>query len=60
MNPGVGDGAMGSKAGQGVLAIEVGWCLRRYVQPRSEVLDFNLCRSVRPPVGRESGSEDSD
>ncbi|KAF2457599.1 hypothetical protein BDY21DRAFT_385840 [Lineolata rhizophorae] len=32
------------------LATQVGWCLRKYVEPRSSILDFSLSRSHRPPT----------
>ena len=42
---------------QSVYAAPIGWCLRQYVEPRSDVLDFTLHREARPPCreGRESG-----
>lgn len=43
-----------------VCAIQIGWCLRRYVEPRSEVLDFSLSRSSRPPTRDSPASDDSD
>lgn len=42
------------------LAVQVGWCLRKYVEPRSEVLDFALARSCRPPTREPPQSEESD
>jgi hypothetical protein len=42
------------------VAVQVGWCLRKYVEPRSEVLDFALARSCRPPTREPPQSEDSD
>ncbi|KAF1985842.1 hypothetical protein K402DRAFT_421767 [Aulographum hederae CBS 113979] len=42
------------------LAVQVGWCLRKYVEPRSEVLDFSLARSLRPPTREPPQSDDSD
>lgn len=44
----------GFGADMGPLAVQTGWCLRKYVEPRSDVLDFALSRSVRPPT-REVG-----
>nr|POE93655.1 hypothetical protein CFP56_19667 [Quercus suber] len=35
-------------------ATPIGWCLRQYVEPRSEVLDFVLHRNTRPPC-RDTG-----
>ncbi len=32
------------------LAVSVGWCARKFVEPTSEVLDFELMRTVRPPT----------
>jgi hypothetical protein len=42
------------------LAVQVGWCLRKFVEPRSEVLDFALSRSSRPPTREPPQSEDSE
>jgi hypothetical protein len=42
------------------LAVQVGWCLRKYVEPRSDVLDFALARSCRPPTREPQPSEESD
>ena len=42
------------------LAVQVGWCLRKYVEPRSDVLDFALARSCRPPTREPPPSEESD
>lgn len=42
------------------LAVQVGWCLRKFVEPRSEVLDFALARSCRPPTREPPQSEESD
>jgi hypothetical protein len=42
------------------LAVQVGWCLRKFVEPRSEVLDFALSRSCRPPTREPPQSEESD
>jgi len=42
------------------LAVQVGWCLRKYVEPRSEILDFALARSCKPPTREPPSSEDSD
>lgn len=30
-------------------ATPIGWCVRQYIEPRSEVLDFALHREARPP-----------
>ena len=32
-----------------VYAAPIGWCLRQYVEPQSDVLDFVLHREARPP-----------
>ena len=40
----------------GPLAVRSDWCLRKYVEVRSDVLDFALSRSVRPPT-REVAEE---
>ena len=37
-----------------IYAAPIGWCLRRYVEPRSDVLDFRIYRKPRPPC-REGG-----
>jgi hypothetical protein len=42
------------------LALQVGWCLRKYVEPRSDVLDFALARSCRPPTREPPQSDESD
>lgn len=42
------------------VAVQIGWCLRKYVEPRSEVLDFALSRNSRPPTREPPPSEDSD
>lgn len=42
------------------LAVQVSWCLRKYVEPRSEILDFALARSCRPPTREPPQSEDSE
>ena len=42
------------------LAVQIGWCLRKYVEPRSDVLDFALARSCRPPTREPQPSEESD
>ncbi|KAK5282422.1 hypothetical protein LTR16_005833, partial [Cryomyces antarcticus] len=41
-------------------AVSISWCLRQYVEPRSDVLEFVLGRSARPPTREYSRSEDSD
>lgn len=43
---------------ESLIAVETGWCLRKYVDARSEVLDFPLSRTFRPPTG--DGGDDSD
>ncbi|KAJ9649086.1 hypothetical protein H2199_001000 [Coniosporium tulheliwenetii] len=43
---------------ESVCAIQIGWCLRRYVEPRSEVLDFELSRISRPPTRDSPASDD--
>nr|POE84789.1 hypothetical protein CFP56_78140 [Quercus suber] len=37
-------------------ATTIGWCLRQYVEPRSEVLDFVLHRNSRPPCRDPNGT----
>jgi hypothetical protein len=41
-------------------AIQIGWCLRKYVEPRSDILDFSLSRSTKPPTTDSPHSDDSD
>lgn len=43
-------------------AVQIGWCLRKFVDagPKSDILDFALTRSSRPPTRNESDSDDSD
>ncbi|KAF2753606.1 hypothetical protein EJ05DRAFT_165717 [Pseudovirgaria hyperparasitica] len=40
-------------------AIQVSWCLRKFVESRSDILDFSLSRSCRPPIREELPSDDS-
>ncbi|KAE9981654.1 hypothetical protein EG328_011488 [Venturia inaequalis] len=49
-----------SFGGEKPLAVQVGWCLRKFVEPRSDVLDFSLARSCRPPTREPPASEDSE
>ncbi|KAF2807808.1 uncharacterized protein BDZ99DRAFT_572704 [Mytilinidion resinicola] len=42
------------------MAIQVGWCLRKFIEPRSDVLDFSLSRTTRPPTRESPTSDDSD
>ncbi|KAF2402430.1 hypothetical protein EJ06DRAFT_473503 [Trichodelitschia bisporula] len=42
------------------LAVQIGWCLRKFVEPRSDVLDFSLARSCRPPTREPPQSDESD
>jgi hypothetical protein len=42
------------------LAVQVGWCLRKYIEPRSDVLDFALARDCPPPTKEPPQSDDSD
>jgi len=43
-------------------AVQIGWCLRKYVDagPKSDILDFSLSKSSRPPTRDSSSSDDSD
>ena len=43
-------------------AAPIGWCVRQYIEPRSDVLDFVLHRASRPPCQEESrfGIRDED
>lgn len=42
------------------IAVQVGWCLRKFIEPRSEILDYALARNVKPPTREPPSSEDSD
>jgi hypothetical protein len=44
------------------IAVQMGWCLRKYVDAgsKSDVLDFSLTRSLPPPTANASDSDDSD
>lgn len=42
-----------------IYATPVGWCARRYLEPRSEVLDFVLGRETRLPCRGERGDMDA-
>ncbi|KAF2005872.1 hypothetical protein P154DRAFT_423101 [Amniculicola lignicola CBS 123094] len=43
-------------------AVQIGWCLRKYVDagPMSDILDFSLSRSCKPPCRTSPDSDDSD
>ncbi|KAF2268461.1 hypothetical protein CC78DRAFT_371051 [Lojkania enalia] len=43
-------------------AVQIGWCLRKYVDagPKSDVLDFSLSRSSKPPTRESPASDDSE
>lgn len=43
-------------------AVQIGWCLRKFVDagPKSDILDFSLSRSSRPPTRDPPSSDDSD
>lgn len=43
-------------------AVQIGWCLRKFIDAgsKSDILDFSLSRSSRPPSRSEPGSDDSD
>ncbi|OAL45096.1 hypothetical protein IQ07DRAFT_648846 [Pyrenochaeta sp. DS3sAY3a] len=43
-------------------AVQIGWCLRKFVDagPKSDILDFSLTRSSRPPTRNAPDSDDSD
>jgi hypothetical protein len=43
-----------------VQAVPIGWCLRQYVEPRSDVLDFTLSRATGMPTKDYDIGEDSD
>jgi hypothetical protein len=44
------------------LAVQIGWCLRKFVDagPKSDILDFSLTRTSRPPTRDPPGSDDTD
>lgn len=43
-------------------AVQIGWCLRKFVDAgaKSDVLDFSLSQSSRPPTEDPPSSDDSD
>ena len=43
-------------------AVQIGWCLRKFVDAgdKSDVLDFSLTRSTRPPTRNSPDSDESD
>ncbi|KAF2835195.1 hypothetical protein M501DRAFT_942665 [Patellaria atrata CBS 101060] len=41
-------------------AVRCSWCQKKYVEPRSDILDFSLSRTTRMPVREDGGSVDSD
>ncbi|KAJ4375210.1 hypothetical protein N0V83_002296 [Neocucurbitaria cava] len=43
-------------------AVQIGWCLRKFVDAgsKSDILDFSLSRSSRPPARSPPDSDDSD
>ncbi|KAL6710451.1 hypothetical protein ACN47E_008499 [Coniothyrium glycines] len=43
-------------------AVQIGWCLRKFVDagPKSDILDFSLTRTSRPPTNSSADSDDSD
>ena len=43
-------------------AIQIGWCLRKFVDagPKSDILDFSLSKSSKPPARDPASSDDSD
>lgn len=43
-------------------AVQMGWCLRKFVDAgsKSDVLDFSLSRSSKPPTRESPASDDSD
>jgi hypothetical protein len=43
-------------------AVQIGWCLRKYIDagPKSDILDFSLSRTSRPPTRSSPDSDDSD
>ena len=36
--------------GEGPTSVKISWCLRKYVVPKSDILDFSLSRSTKPPA----------
>jgi hypothetical protein len=49
---------------ESAMAVQMSWCLRRYTDAgaggKSDVLDFALSRSTRPPTRDSPASDDSD
>jgi len=43
---------------ESTLAVPVGWRLRQFVETKSDILDFALSRTVKPPVKDMAGSTD--
>lgn len=43
-------------------AIQIGWCLRKFIDagPQSDILDFSLSKTSRPPARDVASSDDSD
>jgi hypothetical protein len=43
-------------------AVQIGWCLKKFVDAgtKSDVLDFPLSHSCRPPTEDPASSDDSD
>ena len=43
-------------------AVQIGWCLRKFVDagPKSDILDFSLSKSLRPPTRDSVSSDESD
>ena len=43
-------------------AVQIGWCLRKFVDAgaKSDVLDFSLSHSMKPPTDDPPSSDDSD
>jgi hypothetical protein len=43
-------------------AIQIGWCLRKFIDagPQSDILDFSLSKTSRPPARDVPSSDDSD
>lgn len=51
--------ALDAEGKRKIYAAPVGWCARRYLEPRSEILDFVLSRESRLPCRGERGDMES-
>lgn len=53
---------IGPLGGEKFTAVQIGWCLRKFIDAgsKSDILDFSLSRSSKPPTREVPGSDDSD